>query len=174
MLSFLKVGQRSRSRSCDQNFCCHQKDLDVRNTHAKYESPMSNGKKVICRVPNVGHRSRSRSRAQKLWYLRKDLVIRNTHAKYESPFSNGKKVISKPSDRRTTDKVIPQWRSASPAQQKSWYGVKCLVTRNALEIWKLYFFWFKRYMTIVLRTFMFRQNKNHDRMPKVFVPKREI
>ena len=45
-----KVGQRPRSRSCDQNLCYHQKGLDVRNTHALYESPMSDGKTVMCGV----------------------------------------------------------------------------------------------------------------------------
>ena len=47
---FSNVGQRSRSRSCDQNLKFHRKVLVIRNTHAKYESPMTNGKKVIGRV----------------------------------------------------------------------------------------------------------------------------
>ena len=57
-----------------------------------YESPMSNGKKVMCRVnvfSNVGQMSRSRSHDQNLWYHQKGLVIRNTHVKYESSMSNG-------------------------------------------------------------------------------------
>ena len=39
-----------RSRSRDQNLWYYQKGLVIRNTHAKYESPMFNGKKVMCRV----------------------------------------------------------------------------------------------------------------------------
>ena len=54
MLKFFKhrskVGKRSRSRSCGQNICYHQKGLDVRNTHASFESPMSEGKTVMCGV----------------------------------------------------------------------------------------------------------------------------
>ena len=67
-------------------------------THAKYESPMSNGKKVMGRVRvflNVGQRSRSRSRDQNLRYCRKGLVIRKILAKYQSPMSNGKKVMGR-------------------------------------------------------------------------------
>ena len=41
--SFLNVGQRSR----DQNLWYHRKGLVIRNTLAKYESPISEGKKVI-------------------------------------------------------------------------------------------------------------------------------
>ena len=114
----------------------HKKGLVIRNTHAKYESPISKGKKVIGKQKvwqsflNVGKRSRSRSHAQNLCFHRKGLIIRNPHAKYESPISKGKKVISKPkvwqtdrqtdgrTDRRTTDKVIPKWRSALLAPQK--------------------------------------------------------
>ena len=48
-----------------------------------YESPMSNDKKVMCRV-NVF-----------IWCHQRGLVIKNTHAKYESPMSNGKKVMCK-------------------------------------------------------------------------------
>ena len=33
-----------------KNLWYRQKGLVIRNTHAKYESPMSNGKKVMCRV----------------------------------------------------------------------------------------------------------------------------
>ena len=87
----------------DQNVWYHGKGVVIRNTHAKYESPTSEGKKVITNkkcdrqnFPNVGQRSRSRSRAQNLWYRRKGVVIRNTYAKYESPTFEGKKVISKP------------------------------------------------------------------------------
>ena len=47
---FSKVGQRSRSRSHDQNLWYHRKGLVIRNRHAKYESPMSNEKKVVCKV----------------------------------------------------------------------------------------------------------------------------
>ena len=46
---FSKVSHSSRSRSYDQNLCYHQKGLNVRNTHALYESPMSYGKAVMCR-----------------------------------------------------------------------------------------------------------------------------
>ena len=47
---FSNVGQRSRSRSCDQNLWYHRKGLVIKNTPAQYKSPMSNGKKVMCRV----------------------------------------------------------------------------------------------------------------------------
>ena len=49
VLKFSKVGQRSRSRSCDQRICYHKKGLDVRSTFAKYESLMPYGKKVMWR-----------------------------------------------------------------------------------------------------------------------------
>ena len=41
------VGQRSRSRSRAKNLWYHRKGVVIRNTHAKYESPTSDGKKVI-------------------------------------------------------------------------------------------------------------------------------
>ena len=83
-------GAKSRA----QNLWYHPKGVVIRNTHAKYESPTSEGKKVISKpkkcdgqnFPNIGQRSRSRSHAQNLWYHRKSVVIRNTHAKYESPY----------------------------------------------------------------------------------------
>ena len=37
------VGQKSRSRSRDQNFSNHRKGLVIKNKLAKYESPMFNG-----------------------------------------------------------------------------------------------------------------------------------
>ena len=46
---FSKVGQRSRSRSHVQNLWYRRQGL-MRNTHAKYESPISYGKKVILNV----------------------------------------------------------------------------------------------------------------------------
>ena len=48
--SFSKVGQRSRSRSHVQNLWYRQKGLVIRNTHAKYESPISYSKKVMANV----------------------------------------------------------------------------------------------------------------------------
>ena len=45
--SFPNVGQRSRSRLCAQNLWYHRKGLVIRKTHAKYESPLSLGKKII-------------------------------------------------------------------------------------------------------------------------------
>ena len=45
-----KVGQRSRSRSCDQNLCYHQKGLVIKNPLVQYKNPMSNGKEIMCRV----------------------------------------------------------------------------------------------------------------------------
>ena len=48
--SFPKVGQRSRSRSHVQNLWYRWKGLVTRNTHAKYESPICYGEKVILNV----------------------------------------------------------------------------------------------------------------------------
>ena len=72
-----------------QNLWYHRKGLVIRNTFAKYEIPISYGKKVkqtkmyveLKFSANIGQMSPSRSRAQKLWYHRKCLVIRNTHEK---------------------------------------------------------------------------------------------
>ena len=50
MLKFSKVGQRSRSRSHDQNLWFCRKGLVIRYTHAKYESPISYNKKVMANV----------------------------------------------------------------------------------------------------------------------------
>ena len=36
-----------------KNLWYHQKGLVIRNKHAKYESPMSNGKTVMCRVKAI-------------------------------------------------------------------------------------------------------------------------
>ena len=47
---FSKVGQKSRSRSLGKNFCFQQKGLATRNTHVKYESPISIGSKVMAKV----------------------------------------------------------------------------------------------------------------------------
>ena len=47
---FSKVGQRSRSRSHVQNLWYHWKGLVIRITHAKYERPISKGKKVMANV----------------------------------------------------------------------------------------------------------------------------
>ena len=50
--------------------------------YIEYESPVSYGRKVMCRVKvfsNVGHGQ--------------GLVIKNTPAQYESAMSNGKKVM---------------------------------------------------------------------------------
>ena len=48
MLKFFESRSMSRSRSRARNY--HRKGLVIRNTHAKYESPMSYFKKVMCRV----------------------------------------------------------------------------------------------------------------------------
>ena len=47
---FSKVGQRSRSRSHVQNSWYCWKGLVIRITHAKYERPISKGKKVMANV----------------------------------------------------------------------------------------------------------------------------
>ena len=47
---FSKVGQRSRSRSRVQNSWYRWKGLVKRITHAKYERPIFNGKKVMANV----------------------------------------------------------------------------------------------------------------------------
>ena len=47
---FSKVGQRSRSRSHVHNSWYRWNGLVIRNTHAKYERPISKGKKVIANV----------------------------------------------------------------------------------------------------------------------------
>ena len=48
--SYLKAGQKSRSRSRGKKICFQQKGLATRNTHVKYESPISFGSKVIAKV----------------------------------------------------------------------------------------------------------------------------
>ena len=45
-----KVGQMSRSRSCVQNLWYCWKGLVMRNTHAKYESPICWDEKVMANV----------------------------------------------------------------------------------------------------------------------------
>ena len=47
---FPKIGQRSRSRSHVQNLWYHRKGRVIRNTHIKYENPISYGKKVMHNV----------------------------------------------------------------------------------------------------------------------------
>ena len=47
---FLKVGQRSRSRSQVQNLWYRWKGLVIRITHAKYERLISKDKKVMANV----------------------------------------------------------------------------------------------------------------------------
>ena len=49
-LIFSKVGQTSRSRSRGKTFYFQQKGLATRNTHVKYESPISFGSKVMAKV----------------------------------------------------------------------------------------------------------------------------
>ena len=74
------------------------KGLVTRNTHVKYESPSSSGKKVMAKVKsrsNFKAKSRSRSLGKKLWYDVKGLVTRNAQMQYESPSSSGLKVIAK-------------------------------------------------------------------------------
>ena len=77
---------------------CVGKDLVIRYTHAKYESPISYNKKVMANVKvfffKVGQRSWSRSQVQNIWYRWKGLVIRITHAKYERLIFKGKKVMA--------------------------------------------------------------------------------
>ena len=87
----------SRSRSQGKNLWYHVKDLVIRNTHMKYESPTFYGIKLwpMLKVfSKVGQTSRSRSQGQKLWYHVKGLVIRNTHVKYKSPTSYTLKVMT--------------------------------------------------------------------------------
>ena len=87
----------SQSSSHGQNSWFHHKGLVIRYTHAKYENPISDNKKVIANVKvfsKVGQRSRSRSQVQNLWYRWKGLVIRITHAKYERLIAKGKKVMA--------------------------------------------------------------------------------
>ena len=52
-LGFSKVGQRSRSRSYVQNLWYCRKGLVIRNTNAKYGSPISYGK--YTRAPQTVH-----------------------------------------------------------------------------------------------------------------------
>ena len=49
-LSFSKVGQTSRSRSRGKKLWYHVKGLVTRNTHVRYESPISFSKKVMTKV----------------------------------------------------------------------------------------------------------------------------
>ena len=49
-LGFSKVGQTSRSRSQGQKLWYHVKGLVTRNTHVKYQSPITSGKKVMAKV----------------------------------------------------------------------------------------------------------------------------
>ena len=49
-VSFLKVGQTSRSRSRGQKLWYHVKGLVTRNTHVQYESSTSYGKKLMAKV----------------------------------------------------------------------------------------------------------------------------
>ena len=51
------------------------KGLVTRNTHVKYESPITSGLKVMAKVSfvKVGQTSRSRSQGKKLWYHSKVL-----------------------------------------------------------------------------------------------------
>ena len=51
---FFKCRSKVTVKSRDQNKYSHRKGLVIKNTLAQYESPMSNGKKVMCRV-NVFH-----------------------------------------------------------------------------------------------------------------------
>ena len=59
MLMFLKVGQRSRSRSNVQNSRFWWKGLVIRHTRAKTESSISYNKKVMANV-KVFFKSRSK------------------------------------------------------------------------------------------------------------------
>ena len=47
---FLKEGQKSRSRSGGKKLWFQQEGLAARNTHVKYESPVSFGSKVLDKV----------------------------------------------------------------------------------------------------------------------------
>ena len=47
---FSKVGQKSRSRSRGKKIWFQQEGLATRNTHVKYESPISFGSKVVAKV----------------------------------------------------------------------------------------------------------------------------
>ena len=73
---------------CDQNLWFHQKCLVIRNTHVKYDSPMSNGKKVMCKVEVFQMYVKGHGQGHVIKITnRKGLFIRNTLAKYESPIS---------------------------------------------------------------------------------------
>ena len=140
--SFPNVGQRSRSRSRNQNLWYHWKGLVIRYTHAKYESPISKGKKVISKQ-KIWHtkfskcrsRSRSRSSAQNLWCHRKGLVIRNTRAKYESPIPQGKKNISKLSVTNGQTDGWVDWQTDGRRTKWSLSGaLLCWRHKNTLKI----------------------------------------
>ena len=74
MLKFLKVGQRSRSRSYVHNVCYCRKGLVTRITHAKYESLFSEDIKKIWPLLKIfKSRSWSRSHVQNVWYCRRAL-----------------------------------------------------------------------------------------------------
>ena len=61
--NFPNVGQRSRSRSRAQNLWYHRKGVVIRNTHTKYESPGSEGEKVISK-PKVWQTKFSQCRSK--------------------------------------------------------------------------------------------------------------
>ena len=74
------------------------KGLVTRNTHVRYESPITSGLKVTAKVKvfsKVGQTSRSRSQGQILWYHVNGLVTKNTHVQYESPITSGLRVMAK-------------------------------------------------------------------------------
>ena len=76
---FSKVGQKSRSRG--KNFWLQQKGLVTRNTHVKYESPISFGSKIMAKVKffsKVGQKSRSTSQGKKFL----ESTGRSCHKKY--------------------------------------------------------------------------------------------
>ena len=56
-LSFWKVGQTSRSRSGGQKCWYQKKGLVIRNTHVKYESPITCHSKVMANVKFLKSRS---------------------------------------------------------------------------------------------------------------------
>ena len=65
------------------------KGLVTRNTHVKYESPVSSGKKVMAKFKVFQKKVKLQGQGKKLQYHVKILVKRNTNVQYESPITSG-------------------------------------------------------------------------------------
>ena len=63
---FSKVGQKSRSRSRGKKFWFQQEGLATRNTHVKYESPISFGSKVVAKVKFFQKKVKSQGQGHKV------------------------------------------------------------------------------------------------------------